>query len=93
LGIGQAGDEIGCPGAGGCQANAHFAGGTGISLCGMNGTLFVSCKHMVDLIAMIKKGIVHRHNGSAGIPEGMIDTFFNHNINDGFGTGFGNRCL
>ncbi len=50
VGIGNAGDGVGDAGAGGDQHHAGFAAGAGVTFGGVNGGLFVTDQHMLDIV-------------------------------------------
>ena len=61
--------RIGCSGTARHQANTYITRYTGITLCGMGGSLLVTNQDMVQYILMIVQGIEYRHNRTTGVTK------------------------
>ena len=61
--------RIGCSGTARHQANTYITRYTGITLCGMGSSLFVTNQDMVQYILMIVQGIEYRHNRTTGVTK------------------------
>ena len=72
-GIGQAGDKIGCAGAGGGHAEAHFSGSARVAFGRKNAALFMAGKDCADLFGA-RKCLMDRHARPAGISENGVGT-------------------
>ncbi len=70
-GGGDAGDEVGGAGAGGSDGDADFAGGAGVSVSHMGGSLLVADQDVVDRI--FAQSVVDGQDGATGIAEHMAN--------------------
>jgi hypothetical protein len=75
VGRGQSGDGIGAAGAGGYDADADLAGGPGITVRGVDRTLFMTHQDMPDLLGILAHGMVQGQDRSARQPEDGVDPF------------------
>ena len=66
---GDACGKVGAPRAGRGETHAYLAGGTGIAVGGVGGSLLVSRKHVADPVTVFIQGVVNIQHGAAGIPE------------------------
>ena len=71
-GIGDGGDEVGGPGAGGGHADAGLAGDACVAFGGEGATLFMAGQDGADL--RLGEGLMEFHRGAAGIGEDDFDT-------------------
>ena len=78
------GDEIGRAGAGGSDAYAGFAAGTGVSVGHVCGVLLLAHKDVFDF--GLVKHIVERADGCARIPEGDGNAFLFQTLHHDFST-------
>ena len=74
VGSGNPGDGIGRTGARGDQDNPGFAGGAGIAVSGMGGTLLMANQD-VAYILLLEQGVIYMEYGPAGVPEDVFDPF------------------
>ena len=74
IGGGDAGDQVGGPGAGGGEANPHLAGGPGVAVGGVGGALLVGGEVMADLVlvAVELELVVDVQDGAAGVAEHRV---------------------
>ena len=79
---GDAGDQIGGAGAGGGDANAHLAGGTGIAVGGVRRALFVRGQHMADAVRVFIKFIVQIQHCAAGIAEQGVNALLDQHFDE-----------
>ena len=97
LGVGQAGDQVERPGAGGRHHHARLAGGAGISLGREDAPLLVARQDRPDPVAVSRQRLVHRHARAARIGEDDLDAVprqrLDQNVGPGdrFRRGFGQR--
>jgi hypothetical protein len=66
-GRGDAGDEIGCAGAAGGEADADLAGGAGVAIGHVGSALLVADEDVMD--GELAQRVVGGEDGSAGITE------------------------
>ena len=73
LGVGQAGDEVQGPRAGGGHDHARLAGDAGVPLGREDAALLVAGQDGADLVPVPGQRLVHRHAGAAGVGEDDLD--------------------
>ena len=76
----MAGNTVGGAGAGGEQGHADFAGGPGIAVCGMDGSLLVTDKDMLNI--RIEQFVIQINDRAARKTENNADTFFLQALDD-----------
>ena len=94
VGVGDAGNGVGDAGAGGDQHHAGFAAGAGVTFGGVDGGLFVTDQHMLDMVLGVQ-GVIDVQHGAARITEHAFDAFFLQATDENFSTRdeFHNRSL
>ena len=80
--IGDAGDQIGGTGAGGCDDHAHLAGGSGIAVGSVRCTLLVGSQHVTDLCLIPVQGVIQVDDLSAGITEDGLTSLLDESSDD-----------
>jgi len=69
VGRGDAGGQVGGPGAGGGEAHPHLSGGAGIAVCRVSRALLVGGEHMGDAVRILVQLIVKVQHCAAGITK------------------------
>ena len=88
VGGGDARHRVSGTGAGGDQHHAHLAGGAGIAVCHVRGTLLVAGKHMVDLLGVVQR-VVNLDGLAARVAKERIDALGLKAGDNSLGTGHG----
>ena len=83
---GDAGDQVGRPGAGGRKADADLAGRAGIAVRRVAGALFMSRQDMADLVAIGIQLVVYVQNRTARIAEDGIHSLLQQAFQQDFRT-------
>ena len=81
-GRGDAGDQIGCAGAGRGDDNTHLAGDAGIAVGRMGSALLVGRQHMIDAVACLVQLIVQVQYLTAGVAENVGDALLDQCFHD-----------
>ena len=87
LGVGQAGDEVQGPGAGGGHHDAGLAGDAGVALGGEDPPLLVAGQDRPDLVAVAGQRLVHRHARPARVGEDDLDAVPDQGLDQDVGPG------
>ena len=77
---GDAGDQVGSTRAAGGQHHAGAAGGPGVAVCCMGGSLLVSGEHMGDAVGILIQLIVKIQHCTAGIAKNGIHALLTKNL-------------
>ena len=77
---GDAGDQVGGTRAAGGQHHAGAAGGPGVAVCCMGGSLLVSGEHMGDAVGILIQLIVKIQHCTAGIAKNGIHALLTKNL-------------
>ena len=80
VGRGNARDQIGGTRAAGGQHHAGAAGGPGVAVCCMGGSLLVSGEHMGDAVGVFIQLIVKIQHCTAGIAKNGIHALLTKNL-------------
>ena len=83
IGGGDAGGEIGGPGARGSEAHPHLAGGSGIAIGGVGGPLLVGGQYVVYFILVVIQFIIEIQDGPARIAEDGVHLLLQQALQDG----------
>ena len=84
IGGGQAGNQVGGPGAGGGDHHAGAAGAPGVAVGGMAGALFVGGEDVADFVAVFIQRIVDVQHRTAGITEHRVHTLLQQAFQNDF---------
>ena len=87
-GIGYASNGVGGTRTACYKTYSHTAAHTGIAFGSVGGGLFVTHEDMVQAVAIVVKGIVNRHDGTAGIAEKCFHTFGHKRTHEYFCAGY-----
>jgi hypothetical protein len=85
VGRGNAGDGIGHAGAGGDQRHADVAGGAGIAVGRMHGSLLVAHQHVLDGVLLVER-VVDVEYRTAGVAPDVLDAFGLKGLDEDFRT-------
>ena len=89
IGGGNAGDEVGAAGAGGGEAHADLAGGTGVAVRCMARALLVGGEDVLDaaVLLVVQHFVIDVEDGAAGIAEDGVDMLFKQAFHQDLGAG------
>ena len=84
IGGGDTGGKVGGPGAGGGEADAHLAGGTGVAVGRVGRPLLMGGENVADLLLVTTalKLVVDVQNGAAGIAENGVDSLLQQALHE-----------
>ena len=81
VGGGNAGDGIGRTRAGGYQHHTGLAGGTGVAVCHMGRSLFVTNQDVFDF-RFLEQGVVNMKKSTARVPVDVLNAFVTQEADD-----------
>ena len=81
---GDACGEVGAPRAGGGEAHAYLAGGTGIAVRCMGSALLMGGENMPNFAAIVVKLVINVQDGAAGVAKNGIHTLFQQAFHQDF---------
>ena len=85
VGGGDAGDQVGGPGAAGGEAHPHLAGGPGVAVGGVGGPLLVGRQYVVYFVLVVVQLVIEIQDGPAGIPKDGVHLLLQQALHDGRG--------